>query len=79
MAHLSSVDICVAVTRKIEVSIYFDTFKMCMKTIMEKGTFRKEAQRTNLQILARISPLPVAKSCPVGLGATEITANPNVS
>jgi len=28
---------------------------------------------TDLQIRARISPLPVAKSPPVGLGATEIT------
>jgi hypothetical protein len=27
----------------------------------------------NLQILAFISPLPVAKRLPVGLGATEIT------
>lgn len=30
---------------------------------------------TYLQILARRSPLPVAKSFPVGLGATEMTAN----
>lgn len=28
---------------------------------------------TYLQILARISPLPVAKRLPLGLGATEIT------
>lgn len=28
---------------------------------------------THLQILARMSPLPVAKMPPVGLGATEIT------
>lgn len=28
---------------------------------------------TYLQILARMSPLPVAKSWPVGLGATEMT------
>ena len=28
---------------------------------------------TNLQILARISPLPVANNWPVGLGATEMT------
>lgn len=28
---------------------------------------------TDLQILARISPLPVAKRLPVGLGATEMT------
>lgn len=33
--------------------------------------------RTNLQILARMSPLPVAKRVPVGLGATEITIRAN--
>ena len=31
---------------------------------------------THLQILARMSPLPVAKTPPVGLGATEITVTP---
>ena len=34
---------------------------------------------TYLQILARISPLPVAKSSPVGQGATEMTAVWHVS
>ena len=34
---------------------------------------------TYLQILARISPLPVAKSSPVGQGATEMTEVCHVS
>ena len=34
---------------------------------------------TYLQILARMSPLPVAKSSPVGQGATEMTAVWHVS
>lgn len=34
---------------------------------------KRKRDKTNLQILARISPLPVANRCPVGLGATEMT------
>ena len=37
------------------------------------------SDQTYLQIRARRSPLPVAKSFPDGLGATEMTAQPSVS
>lgn len=39
----------------------------------EKGV-RRDERETNLQIRARMSPLPVANKPPIGLGATEITA-----
>jgi hypothetical protein len=51
-----------------------------MRSVRDKKEKKKEKcgeiipmGDTNLQILARISPLPVAKRPPEGLGATEIT------
>lgn len=41
---------------------------------MGKGVHERDFQ-TYFQILARKSPLPVAKSLPIGLGATEITVS----
>lgn len=44
-----------------------------MSKVYEKG---KDAARfTHLQIRARMSPLPVANTPPVGLGATEMTVD----
>lgn len=43
-----------------------------MQTMFEQT--KMQMISTYLQILARRSPLPVAKSFPVGLGATEMTA-----
>ena len=39
----------------------------------------EERPKTYRQIRARISPLPVANSCPCGLGATEITMQDQLS
>jgi hypothetical protein len=42
-------------------------------TTPQMQTGGEEMGSTDLQIRARMSPLPVAKRPPVGLGATEIT------
>ena len=44
-----------------------------------KGLKDEQNAGTNLQIRARMSPLPVANRPPVGLGATDITINKPVS
>jgi hypothetical protein len=47
----------------------------CTPRWSQKRDFVLKWKITHLQILARMSPLPVAKILPEGLGATEMTGS----
>jgi hypothetical protein len=49
--------------------------KLARRSTLEREAFARvnSKPKTHFQILARKSPLPVAKRPPVGLGATDIT------
>ena len=52
-----------------------DTYQICTSSVCMFCSTARELEKivTHLQIRARMSPLPVAKTPPVGLGATEMT------
>jgi hypothetical protein len=53
----------------------YNTIGCGCRTGVVGGVEEIDIRWTYFQILARKSPLPVANNLPVGLGATEMTAN----